>query len=113
MEINLISLGARIKYFRNDRKLSQEALAEIVSVNNDYISRIENGHLRPSLTLLISIANALEVSVDDLLVDSLSNPNAMPSDEIHELLLDCNENERAMLIRTAVFLKAMLSEFGI
>ncbi len=113
MEINLVSLGARIKYFRNEKKLSQEALAEIVSVNNDYISRIENGRLRPSLMLLVSIANALEVSVDDLLVDSLTNPNAMPSDELHTLLLDCNETEKAMLIKTTTFLKALFSEFGI
>ncbi len=84
----------------------------MVAVNNDHISRIENGRLRPSLTLLVAIANSLEVSVDDLLVDSLANPNAMPSDELHDLLLDCNENEKEMLIRTATFLKAMLSEFA-
>ncbi len=113
MEIDLVSHGARIKYFRNEKKLSQEALAEIVSVNNDYICRIENGRLRPSLILLVSIANTLEVSLDELLADSLTHSNATTGDAIHELLLDCNDNEKAMLIRTTTFLKALFSEFGI
>ena len=113
MELDSKSIGARIRYYRNKKKLSQEALAEIVSVNNDHISRIEGGHLRPSLQLLVSIANALEVSVDDILVDNLTHPNATTGDAIHTLLLDCNDNEKSMLTKTMTFMKAQLSEFGV
>ena len=33
--------------------------------------------------------------------------------EIHDLLLDCNQDEKAILTKTVRFLKATLSEFGI
>ncbi len=113
MELDSKSIGTRIRYYRNKKKLSQEALAEMVSVNNDHISRIEGGYIRPSLSLLVAIANALEVSVDDILVDNLTHPNSITGDEIHTLLLDCNDNEKRMITKTMAFLKALLSEFGI
>ena len=113
MELDLKGIGARIRYFRNKKKLSQEALAEMVSVNNDHISRIESGRVRPSLQLLVAIANALEVSIDDILVDNLTHPNSITGDEIHTLLLDCSDNEKKMLTKTVSFMKALLSEFGI
>ncbi len=113
MELDLKGIGARIRYFRNKKKLSQEALAEMVSVNNDHISRIESGRVRPSLQLLVAIANALEVSVDDILVDNLTHPNSTTGDEIHTLLLDCNDSEKKMLTKTVSFMKALLSEFGV
>ena len=113
MPIDYVKLGARIKYYRNRKKLSQEALAEIVSVNNDHISRIEGGRIHPSLTVLVAIANALDVSVDDLLVDSLTHPTSNTGDAIHTLLLDCCDSEEKILTRTLTTLKALLSEFGI
>lgn len=113
MELDSKSIGTRIRYYRNQKKLSQEALAEMVSVNNDHISRIEGGYIRPSLHLLVAIANALEVSVDDILVDNLTHPNSITGDEIHTLLLDCTDNEKKMITKTMVFLKALLSEYGV
>ena len=113
MELDSKSIGARRRYFRKKKKLSQEALAEMVSVNNDHISRIESGRVRPSLQLLVAIANALEVSIDDILVDNLTHPNSITGDEIHTLLLDCSDNEKKMLTKTVSFMKAWLSEFGI
>jgi len=85
----------------------------MVSVNNDHISRIESGRVRPSLQLLVAIANALDVSVDDILVDNLTHPNATTGDEIHSLLLDCNDNEKNMLTKTVTFMKALLSKYGV
>ena len=113
MELDYASIGTRIKYYRNLRKLSQEALAEMVSVNHEHICRIECGRARPSLPLLISIANALGISIDDIVVDSLSHPKSITGDAIHTLLLDCNESEKKMLTKTLAFMKALFSEFGV
>lgn len=113
MAIDYAKLGARIKYYRNKKKMSQEALAEMVSVNHEHISRIEGGHIHLSLTVLVAIANSLDVSVDDLLVDSLTHPTSNTGDAIHTLLLDCNDSEEKILTKTLTTLKALLSEFGI
>ena len=111
--IDYAKVGGRIKGFRNAAHLTQEQLAEIVLVDHNHISSIENGRKIPSLELIILIANALKVSTDDLLVDSVEHAHSVNGDEIHTLLLDCNDVEKKMLIKALHFLKALLSEFGI
>lgn len=113
LSIDTKKLGARIKSLRIDKKLSQEQLGELSGTIAKHISNIENGSRVPSLDMLISISNALNVSADDIVYDSLTNPNSMVGNEIQEILLDCNHDEKEMLIRTLKFLKALLSEFGI
>ncbi len=107
------SIGRRIKRYRTDRGISQEVLGKTVFVNNQHISRIESGKVVLSLELLTLIANALDVSADDLLTDNLKHSSSPVGTEIHDLLLDCNNDEKAILTRTLTFLKALLSEFGV
>ena len=113
MAVDYESIGKRIKHYRTKKRLSQEDLGNIVAVNNEHISRIEGGKKNLSLELLILIANALDVSADDLLTDNLKHSSSPVGTEIHDLLLDCNHDEKAILTRTLTFLKGLLSEFGI
>ena len=113
MAVDYESIGKRIKHYRTEKRLSQEELGEAVSVNSQHISNIELGRRYPSLELIISISNALDVSADDLLTDNLKHSSSPVGTEIHDLLLDCNHDEKAILIRTLTFLKGLLSEFGI
>ena len=113
MAVDYESIGKRIKHYRTEKRLSQEDLGNIVAVNNEHISRIEGGKKNLSLELLILIANALDVSADDLLTDNLKHSSSPVGTEIHDLLLDCNHDEKAILTRTLTFLKGILSEFGI
>ena len=111
MVIDSESIGRRIKHYRSEKKLSQEELANSVFASSNH--NIETGVKTPSLELLISIANALDVSADDLLTDNLKHSSSPVDTEIHDLLLDCNHDEKAILTRTLTFLKALLSEFGV
>jgi len=113
LAVDYESIGKRIKHYRTEKRLSQEDLGNIVAVNNEHISRIEGGKKNLSLELLILIANALDVSADDLLTDNLKHSSSPVGTEIHDLLLDCNHDEKAILTRTLTFLKGILSEFGI
>ncbi len=113
MAIDYESIGKRIKSYRSMKNLSQEELGELVSINYRHISNIENGRRFPSLELIVAIANALDVSADDLLTDNLKHSSSPVDTEIHDLLLDCNHDEKAILTRTLTFLKALLSEFGV
>ena len=113
MAVDYESIGKRIKHYRTEKRLSQEDLGNIVAVNNEHISRIEGGKKNLSLELLILIANALDVSADDLLTDNLKHSSSPVGTEIHDLLLDCNHDEKAILTRTLTFLKGILSEFGV
>ena len=51
--------------------MTQEKLAEISGQEPSNISPIERGATKLSLPTIVSIANALGVTVDDLLCDSL------------------------------------------
>ena len=55
-----------IANIRKQKGLTQIQLAEMVGVNRFHISNIERGKSSPSLKLLIKIADALDVSLDDL-----------------------------------------------
>ena len=113
MAVDYESIGKRIKHYRTEKRLSQEELATEIHTTSVYISYIETGSRAPSLETLISIANALDVSADDLLTDNLKHSSSPVGTEIHDLLLDCNHDEKAILTRMLTFLKGLLSEFGI
>ena len=58
-------IGTKIKEIRKRRKISQEKLAELVSMNNRSILRIENQQNLPTLEILAKIAEVLEVPITD------------------------------------------------
>lgn len=113
MPVDYRNLGHRIGKFRNDADLSQEQLADAVDLSREYINKIETGNGRPTLDVIINIANALHVSVDDLLVDSLEYPVSTADSELHRLLLDCNKIEEKIITKTALELKKILYGEGI
>lgn len=113
LAVDYESIGRRIKHYRTEKKMSQEELGDLVAVNAQHISNIEGSRRYPSLEIIIAIANALDVSADDLLTDNLKHSSSPVGTEIHDLLLDCNHDEKAILTRTLTFLKGLLSEFGV
>ena len=65
------SIGYRIKIAREQKHLTQEQLSEIIDISPMHMSVIERGVKGNSLATLVKIANALEVSTDELLQDVL------------------------------------------
>lgn len=57
-------LGQRVKTLRKRHRLSQETLADMVGASASQISLIENSKTKPSLTMAIAIARALDTSLD-------------------------------------------------
>lgn len=60
----------KIKSLRLKRKISQEALADILGVNQTAISQWEIGKSNPSSDKLPKLAEALQCSIDELFEDS-------------------------------------------
>ncbi len=59
-------LGQNIAKYRQQKKLSQEKLAELVDLSREYITRVERGQKNISLKKLFAIADALGVYFCDL-----------------------------------------------
>jgi transcriptional regulator with XRE-family HTH domain len=56
-------IGSNIRKIRQERDLSQEALAAIAGLHRAYIGQIERGEKNIGLQNLEKIANALEVDI--------------------------------------------------
>ncbi len=63
----LKQFGRNVKAERVRKGLSQETLAEKMSVNREYISRIERGLQNMSLLKITELANYLNADIHDLL----------------------------------------------
>jgi transcriptional regulator with XRE-family HTH domain len=60
-------------YLRNQRQLAQlslRQLADLTKVSNPYLSQIERGLHRPSIAIIKSLAEALNLSTSDLLAQA-------------------------------------------
>jgi predicted transcriptional regulator/DNA-binding XRE family transcriptional regulator len=66
-EIDLATLGARIRHARQARSLTLADLAHRVDRAPSLLSQIENGRKEPRLALLSAIARELDVTVADLM----------------------------------------------
>lgn len=108
MELDYRAIGKRIKIARINADLTQERLAEIVSVSPSHMSNIETGTTRVSLTTLVTIANALSVTMDDLLCDNITKARVPFEKDISKILEDCNEYEIRMIADMSQALKDTL-----
>ena len=54
-------LGLNIAYYRKERGLSQEALAELINISRTHMSRIETAVCAVSLDVVFDICDALNV----------------------------------------------------
>ncbi|MCH8831187.1 MAG: helix-turn-helix transcriptional regulator [Chloroflexi bacterium] len=60
------SIGARIRQFREEAKLTQEALAQAAGIGRVTLVRIESGEQSPRYETLVSLAQALGRSMGEL-----------------------------------------------
>lgn len=105
MELDYQAVGIRIRRFRKARGLTQQTLSELSDQEPSNISHIERGATKLSLPTIVSIANALGVTVDDLLCDSLESSRAAFEREASEILSDCSHKELKIITGTMRALK--------
>ena len=103
MELDYTIIGTRIKEARRAKHWTQAKLAEISGVEPSYISHIERAVTKLSLPTLMSIANALNVSLEELVYGNLVKSAHVSIDLIDKLLQDCTPEElkaQAQVIQT-------------
>ena len=65
MNINK-QLGMRIRYLREQRKMTLEDLSFEANVNKNYLSDMERGNRNPTVKVLTKIADALGITLEEL-----------------------------------------------
>ncbi|GIM48461.1 transcriptional regulator [Collibacillus ludicampi] len=99
----MFDIGARLKELREKKGLSQSELADLSGVERGTISRIENNHLTPSLSTLITLCSSLEVTLSGFFCFDLENI----SEELEDLLLAVKKLSPEQLSLLAQFIKSM------
>jgi transcriptional regulator with XRE-family HTH domain len=74
-------VGRRIRQFRQDAGLSQEALAELVGVSFQQIQKYESGHTTLNILKLQNIADALKLSVTEFFSSTATQHVRLSCDE--------------------------------
>lgn len=82
--MDYVVLGRNIRKYRQMCGLRQEDLAERCGCGNSHIGQIENAKGIPSLEMVVRIANALSVTVDQLLREYYAEPEKVYLKEIAE-----------------------------
>ena len=111
MEIDYHAIGMRIRRLRKEKKLTQEKLAEMSCQEPSNISHIERGATKLSLPTIVNIANALGVTVDHLLFDSLTESKALYESTANKILSDCTKQEQIVITETMLSLRENLKKY--
>lgn len=65
----MMTFGERVRTLRQEKEMSQRALAGLVGLDVTYLSKIENGHLpSPSQEAILNLARELQADSDELMV---------------------------------------------
>ena len=97
MLIDYSQLGKNLAKYRKSKGLTQEKLAELSELSNNYISNIENNYSIPSLETLMKLCEALKTTPDYLLLGTAVNEGGGVKEEIVQKLQLCNKKQMGLL----------------
>lgn len=69
-----MSIGENLKKIRNELGLSQKQVATIADINYITLSNIENNYQTPSLNVAVKIADALGLTIDEVVGHYVEDP---------------------------------------
>ncbi|WP_304263618.1 helix-turn-helix domain-containing protein [Kallipyga massiliensis] len=81
-----MELGHQIKYYRSEKELSQEELAERVFVSRQTISNWENNKNYPDINSIVLLSEIFGVSIDNLIRGDVEQmKNEINAEEVNKL----------------------------
>jgi len=111
-----MTLGEKLRSIRTARALSLEDLAKKTNLTRSFLSQIEKNKTSPSISSLIRIAAALEVSMGDLFLEEKSMDNYIIHENEREAYVVEKDKVRVELLaprRKDIKFEPMLVHFGI
>ena len=106
--MELKKLGRFLKELRNEKGITQEALAEKFNVSNRTVSRWETGANMPDISLLVELADFYDVDVREL-IDGERKDGNMKDDvrETAEKVADYAGKEKKVLIKRVLLVTVL------
>lgn len=102
-------IGYRLKDLRESKNLSQGDIQKRTGLLRCYISRVENGHVVPSIETLEKIARALEISLYQVFYDGDQQPKSLA---VQQLSMKKQTQDWALLPKGQVLLNQIIQSIG-
>ena len=106
MNVDYAAIGQRIKQARRRRGLTQERLAEVLSVSVGYISQIERGVTKISLDTLAAVSASLDCELAELVTGVAVRQGGYLEQELAQTVDRMDGRQRKMLLEMARLLLA-------
>lgn len=109
MELTQGLFGSAIKKARLGKKLTQERLAEMISITPTHLKQLESERRKPSFDVLYKLAYFLDLSLDSLLSNSYGDSDDSQDlrNRINVCLDRCSVHEQQVVYAT---IEAMLNK---
>lgn len=104
--IDYKSIGRRIALYRKKASMTQSVLSERLGVTEGYISQVECGSSKVSLSQLSQIAQILEIDIALLVSDRATVSESPVNTEIFEIIKDWPAEHKSFLADLLVFADA-------
>lgn len=92
-------IGQRVRKFRLEKKLTQEKLSELADISLSFLGHIERGTRKMSVDTLLKLANALDVSPNDL-TDYLDQQSFNDAQELLEYAAKLFDRRKRQMDKT-------------
>lgn len=80
------TMAEKFKLIRQDKNLTQQALADLLTVKKQNISNVENGHQNPSCELMKKMIDVLNINTNWLIAENgamyIQTPNEALKEEL-------------------------------
>lgn len=100
--------GHNLRELRKFRKIPISKLAESIDVGDRHICNLETGNSNPSIDALVGLANALQVSADDLLRGCIDY-HASANSALTELFNDLADEDMDFVIEITATVRKYLN----
>ena len=87
-------IGENIQKFRKKKGLTQEQLAEMVSLSPNYISAVERGVYQLKYEKLVEIINCLECTPNDIFAETIHCGYQFKSSRLSDMIKDLSKSEQ-------------------
>ena len=88
MRIDYKSIGRRISFYRKNASMTQNFLSEKLGISESYVSQIECGTAKVSLSRLAQISDILGIDIALLVSDKATVSEVPVNTEIFEIIKD-------------------------
>lgn len=108
--IDTISTGKIIAKLRNDKKLTQEELAEKIDISKNYLSKVERGLSKLNVETFFKMAEVLSFSLEDFGIKYKQAKQNTQKEELIKMILSASNKEIEIYLKSLKLIHEIINQ---